>query len=68
VSETNLVTDRPKLASLGYATLGNESMEQIEHCECHGNQRCQNCLCSPKFKFGQATLKASNETTNDLVI
>lgn len=52
VSETNLVTDRPGLAGLGYATLGNESMERTEQCECHGNHRCQNCLSSPKFKFG----------------
>lgn len=54
VSETNLITDRPRLASLGFATLANESVDYPQGCECHGNYRCKNCLSSPKFKYDQS--------------
>lgn len=70
VSETNLITDRPKLASLGFNTLANESIDYPQGCECHGNYRCKNCLSSPKFKYAQGGVKASCDTlgTADMVV
>lgn len=56
------------MACIAFGTLGNESVEYTQGCECHGNSRCKNCLSSPKFKLQHKTTHETNQDTNTSIV